>query len=371
MIDPYTQLLRPLLFRGDPELVHALSLGLAARISSSGLLLEQVRKLYKLPPTERMEQNLWGLPFSHPLGLAAGFDKNGQGIPLWAALGLAFVEIGTVTAQPQPGNPRPRLFRLPRDQAILNSLGFNNWGAQVVAEHLRHQPRSIPLGINLGKSKVTPLEQAAADYLHSWQQLYPWGDYFVINVSSPNTVGLRQLQEKQHLQTLVTALQSHNPQNKPILVKIAPDLSWQQLDQILEVVQDNHLAGIIATNTTLSRDHLTTPGFTHIPGGISGQPLRQRSTQIIRYLYQHSQGQIPIIGVGGINSAQAAWEKLAAGASLLQLYTGLVYHGPALIPRLLHTLHHALHHAQIPHLKYLIGSGIPYETAGESAAIAR
>lgn len=364
MLKLYPSVLRPLLFRGDPERVHDLTLRSAAWISTQPGLLQGIRSLFPVPALPALSQTLWGLRFAHPLGLAAGFDKNGQGIPLWAALGFAFAEIGTVTAHPQPGNPHPRLFRLPADQAILNRLGFNNWGSQGVADHLARvkpaQGFGIPLGINLGKSKITPLAAAAQDYLSSWQRLYPWGDYFVVNVSSPNTEGLRTLQAKDQLQEIVGVLQGANPQAKPILVKIAPDLDPPGLDAVIEVVQGMGLAGIIATNTTLSREGLRTSGFESAAGGISGSPLGHRATKVVQYLYQASQGQIPIIGVGGVNSAAAAWEKLAAGANLVQVYTGLVYEGPGLVAQILRELSAALAKVGIPHLSELTGSQIPY-----------
>ncbi|GAB4216711.1 MAG: quinone-dependent dihydroorotate dehydrogenase [Synechococcales cyanobacterium] len=355
----YESWLRPVLFRQDPEQVHELAITSAAWGSRSPWVLNAVRAMAGIPDLPALQQTLWGLPFRHPLGLAAGFDKNAQGIPFWQALGFAFAEVGTVTALAQPGNPKPRLFRLPADQAILNRLGFNNQGAAAMAQALAQHPHSgIPVGINLGKSKVTALDDAAADYVASWQQLYPFGDYFVINVSSPNTEGLRQLQDKERLEAIILALQAHNPQAKPLLVKVAPDLGWAALDDILALGEAHGLAGVIATNTTLSREGLSTPGFAEAAGGISGQPLRERSTAMIRHIHQHSS--LPVIGVGGVASAAHAWEKLAAGASLVQIYTGLVYGGPGIIATIVRGLAQRLYQEGLEHLSAVIGSGIPY-----------
>jgi dihydroorotate dehydrogenase len=302
----------------------------------------------------RLSVSLWGLTFPNPLGLAAGFDKDGLALGVWPSLGFGFVEVGTITPQPQPGNPKPRLFQLPQDRAALNRMGFNNQGAAALAERLRrlHQ-RPIPIGINLGKAKITPLEEAAADYLASFRLLQDLGDYFVVNVSSPNTPGLRSLQAAEQLEPILSALQRENQKRKPLLVKIAPDLDWPDIDSILELAQDHQLAGIVATNTTLRRDNLKTRflpgrGIPFAPaesrpilaeaGGISGAPLRERSTQVIRYIHRSTQGKLPIIGVGGIFTLADALEKLEAGASLLQVYTGWVYEGPGMVPQLLRGL---------------------------------
>ncbi|MEM9511291.1 MAG: quinone-dependent dihydroorotate dehydrogenase [Cyanobacteria bacterium P01_E01_bin.48] len=337
----YRRTLRPLLFRLDPEALHRLTIA-AARQFGRTPIAHPLLRIWHPPTDTRLQQTLWGLSFAHPLGLAAGFDKNAEAIAAWPHLGFAFAEVGTITARAQTGNPQPRLFRLPADGAVLNRMGFNNRGAAAVAHQLEaesvRQHLSIPLGINLGKSKITPLEEAADDYAFSFEQLYAFGDYFVVNVSSPNTPGLRQLQAKDALRDILMPLQARNRDRKPILVKIAPDLNEADIDDLLTLVEPCQIAGIIATNTTLSRDRLTTQRLAATgkspqdeSGGISGKPLRSRSTEVIARVWQQTAGCIPIIGVGGIDSAEAAWEKITAGASLLQIYTGLVYEGPALI----------------------------------------
>jgi dihydroorotate dehydrogenase len=283
------------------------------------------------PP--RKPVSLFGLNFPNPIGLAAGFDKNGVALPAWAALGFGFVEVGTVTAQPQPGNPRPRIFRYPKQQALINRLGFNNDGADAVAERLRRLRASgrwpsIPIGINIGKSKVTPLEDAAADYLYSFRQLREFADYIVLNVSSPNTPGLRALQEHDALAQLLRAVREENRRSpKPVLLKIAPDLSAVDVDQIVTTCEQQEISGLIATNTTL--DHSAIPSEADEAGGLSGAPVREVATNFIRAIKQRTQ--LPIIGVGGIMTAQDAREKFDAGASLVQVYTGYIYRGPGLL----------------------------------------
>jgi len=301
----------------------------------------------------RLEQTLWDLRFSNPIGLAAGFDKDGVASGIWPSFGFGFAELGTVTCHAQPGNPVPRLFRLLEDEAVLNRMGFNNRGAAVMATTLQQRWQDerqknsqtnllAPIGINLGKSKITPLEEAAADYRESFRLLQTWGDYFVVNVSSPNTPGLRSLQSSDQLELILTALRAENQQQKPILVKIAPDLEWEAIAAVLELAEKYQLAGIIATNTTINRDGLKTRIIqkTGNPveaeaGGISGAPLRQRSTEVIRFIWQETGGNLPIIGVGGIFTAADAWEKITAGASLVQVYTGWIYEGPWMIQRIL------------------------------------
>ena len=343
----YSHTLRPLLFRIDPERLHRWAIAQSRWFALSPYLHPLLSGL-AAPADPRLQQTLWGLTFKHPVGLAAGFDKNAEAIAIWPRVGFAFSEVGTVTAQAQPGNPLPRLFRLPADEAVINRYGFNNQGAVAVADRLAtdpHSPPGYPVGINLGKSKVTPLKDAPLDYLTSFQRLYPYGDYFVVNVSSPNTPGLRKLQSRDNLARIVSLLQEHNTEHKPLLVKIAPDLTWEQLDELLEFVSASSISGIIATNTTLQREGLKTRAIaqtgrppTDEAGGLSGPPVRAKSTEMVRYIYQHTDGNLPIIGVGGIDSADAAWEKIAAGASLVQLYTGLVYEGPGLPARIVRGL---------------------------------
>lgn len=355
----YTTLIRPLLFQLDPETAHQLAIATVKTIGYSRPLQHLVRNFYHYGHPA-LTQTLWGISFPNPLGLAAGFDKNGEGVLGWAHLGFGFAEIGTVTAHPQSGNPRPRLFRLPADSAILNRMGFNNQGAVVIAERLQqYRTRGsipIPIGINLGKSRITPLPDASADYMHSFQLCHPLGDYFVINVSSPNTEGLRSLQAVSALTEIITTLQAVNHPPKPLLVKIAPDLSFSELEDILAVCLGLNIAGIIATNTTTDRSSLTDHKFRHEAGGISGVPLRSRSTEIIKYIYRATQGKLPIIGVGGINSVNSAWEKLTAGASLLEIYTGLVYEGLGVVPQILKGIVQRMAEVGVAHLQMIVGT---------------
>lgn len=314
-------MIRPLLFRADPETIHHLSLG-ALQASFLARLLSGFRSAPSLPV------RAFGLEFRNPLGLAAGFDKNAQAPAAFAALGFGFMEVGTVTRHPQPGNPRPRIFRCPEQQALINRMGFPNDGAATLARRLAawHPIPGFPIGINLGKSKITPLEEAAADYLTSYKTLYPYGDFFVVNVSSPNTPGLRTLQAPDQLRPILHALQEFNRSaaQKPLLLKIAPDLEEQEISALLELLTQEGLHGIVATNTTL--DHSSVP--LRETGGLSGRPLARRSTDIIRFIHRETSGQLPIIGVGGIFTADDAREKLDAGATLLQAYTGFIYQGP-------------------------------------------
>ncbi|MGH8093488.1 MAG: quinone-dependent dihydroorotate dehydrogenase [Chthoniobacterales bacterium] len=330
----YEQIVRPLLFRLDPETAHHFALRLLRAAPHVPGALVFLRS-FAPPPAPR---TLFGVQFRNPIGLAAGFDKNGVAIPAWEALGFGFVEIGTVTATPQPGNPRPRIFRYPKERALINRLGFNNEGAEVVAAGLRRLRESrfrpsIPVGVNIGKTKVTPLEEAAADYLYSFQRLAPVADYVALNVSSPNTPGLRSLQENDALVDLLQAVTKENarlPSPKPILLKIAPDLSDDAIGQIVSTCEEFNLSGIIATNTTL--DHAKIPREADTVGGLSGEPLRSRASAVIRLARERTQ--LPIIGVGGISDAASAREKLQAGADLLQIYTGFIYRGPGMLREL-------------------------------------
>lgn len=372
-MDLYQQALRPFLFSGlkaDPEAVQRRFMGTCRWFNQrcdtapiAGILKQWSRSCSFYDA--RLGQTLWGLEFSNPVGLAAGFDKNGVATNLWPSFGFGFAEVGTVTLQAQPGNPRPRLFLLPQDQAAINRMGFNNQGAAhmatVLAVSEEHRCHTSPIGINLGKSKLTPLEQAADDYLGSFRLLKAHGDYFVVNVSSPNTPGLRSLQAAEQLEPILAALQAENDGNKPLLIKIAPDLAWEDIDAIATLSQRHHLAGIIATNTTLDRQGLKTQqlGTGKPPdqeaGGLSGAPVRQRSTEVIRYLWQRTQGQLPIIGVGGIFTGADAWEKLTAGASLLQVYTGWTYNGPWMVRQILAELVNQLEQHQLPNISAAIG----------------
>lgn len=334
----YEKLVRPWLFRLDSEHAHELGVDALALLGALPPLCRLFEACNRLPLSTVRPVEAFGLKFPNAVGLAAGFDKNARAWPAAAALGFGHVEIGTVTALAQPGNERPRMFRYPREQAVINRMGFNNQGAERIAARLSHRAgpgrRRIPLGINLGKSKVAPLDQAVADYLASFRLLADHADYLVLNVSSPNTPGLRQLQDGDRLRELLAAVTNANRERaaqgsrarKPILLKIAPDLNFRQIDAVLETIAEFGLDGIIATNTTLAR-----PGFfasVNEAGGLSGAPLRQRSTEIIGYISRATNGRLPIIGVGGITDTVSAGEKLDAGATLVQLYTGMVYRGP-------------------------------------------
>ncbi len=282
-----------------------------------------------------LRRSVFGIDFLNPVGLAAGFDKNAVLVDELAAFGFGFIEVGTVTPKPQSGNEKPRLFRLMADSAIINRMGFNNDGLVQMKKQLEKRKSRVIIGGNLGKNKVTPNELADDDYCQGFEALYPVVDYFAVNVSSPNTPNLRELQEKEPLKQLLNRLQLLNhskPKTKPILLKIAPDLTNEQLDDVVEIVLESGIAGLIATNTTLSREGLQSPPpLIQEAGGLSGLPVRDRSTEVISYIHKKSNGQIPIIGVGGIHSAQDALDKLKAGASLVQIYTGFIYEGPDLI----------------------------------------
>jgi dihydroorotate dehydrogenase len=337
--------------KGDPETAHRQMLKTLNnleinRYSTWGsLAIRQLEKSFCIADIH-LEQTLWGLNFSNPLGLAAGFDKDGTAAGMWSSLGFGLAELGAVTLHAQSGNPRPRMFRLPEDKAALNRMGANNLGAAVMADTLaqtwKRQPRKIPIGINLCKSKITSLEEAAADYVGSFKYLQAVADYFVVNVSSPNTPGLRSLQAGEQLEPILSGLQAVNSQFKPILIKIAPDLEWQDIKNILNLATSYNLAGVIATNTTIRRDGLKTRILSETgkniedeAGGISGLPVKERATEVIRFIYQQTDGKLPIIGVGGIFRTEDAWEKIVAGASLLQVYTGWIYQGPWMVKEVL------------------------------------
>jgi dihydroorotate dehydrogenase len=322
----YRSLVRPILFSLPPETAHELALH-----SLSLLPTRLFAKSYSNPAL-RIER--FGLKFANPVGLAAGLDKNGVALQPLAALGFGFIEAGTVTYHPQPGNPRPRLFRLREDEALINRAGFNNDGAAAFARRVEQHRPSCVLGVSIGKSKITPLENATEDYLASFELIYKVADYVAVNVSSPNTPQLRELQQSQQLTALLSALQQRNrelQQPLPLLVKLSPDLERSELETIVEVVERLGIDGIIATNTTISRDNLRTDARRVAAcgeGGLSGKPIKTRSTKMIADLYELTGGRIPLIGVGGIFTAEDAWEKITAGASLVQLYTGFIYQGP-------------------------------------------
>jgi dihydroorotate dehydrogenase len=350
----YKQLLRPLLFRlrhGDAESAHERTLALLASAARSRALLGAMRRAFSCA-SPALARTVFGLRFPNPVGLAAGMDKDGVALPAWAALGFGFVEVGTVTWLPQPGNPRPRLFRLPDRGAIINRMGFNNGGAAALAARLDEAPYlPVPLGISIGKSKATPLERAVEDYTASFRTLFDHAGYFAVNVSSPNTPGLRALQDRAQLSALLAALRRENElqaaerggRARPILVKIAPDLGEQALCELLEVCAAHGVSGLIATNTTLGRAGLggTSPTLAAEAGGLSGRPLAPIALAVVRFVARETGGRLPIIGVGGIATPDDARRMLDAGASLLQLYTGLIYEGPGLPGRLNRALAHS------------------------------
>ncbi|MFA7471433.1 MAG: quinone-dependent dihydroorotate dehydrogenase [Spirosomataceae bacterium] len=333
----YKYLLRPLFFRMDAEKAHHRVTSLLLFLFNLPFVKSIFRRLYTYEHPA-LEVNVAGLKFKNPIGLAAGFDKNAELVDIMDALGFGFVEIGTVTPRPQPGNPKPRLFRLREDKALINRMGFNNRGAGVAAGRLRSRKSSIIVGGNIGKNKDTPNHRAEDDYIECFKELYDFVDYFVVNVSSPNTPGLRELQEKEPLKELLTSIQKRNlekPISRPIFLKIAPDLTTEQLDDIIEIVRETKITGVIATNTTISRENLKTTGSViDETGGLSGYPLEKRATEVVRYICEKSQNAFPVIGVGGIHSVESAKAKLDAGASLLQIYTGFIYEGPALASKL-------------------------------------
>jgi dihydroorotate dehydrogenase len=313
----YKQVVRRALFGmhgGDAERVHETTLNVMARLSP----------LAKFARNQNNPRTVFGVRFPNPVGLAAGLDKDGRALPAWAALGFGFVEVGTVTWHAQPGNPKPRLFRLREDEAIINRMGFNNAGAQALADKLDRTPLKAPLGISLGKSKITPIENAVEDYVRSMRVLRPYGDYFAINVSSPNTPGLRRLQDGAHLTGLLAALRAE-AEGRPLLVKIAPDLTDAALSELIDVCLAGGVAGLIATNTTIERPNV----HSGEAGGLSGRPLAPRALAVVRFVAKHSG--LPVIGVGGITRPDDASRLLDAGAELVQLYTGLIYHGTGLV----------------------------------------
>ncbi len=339
----YRTFLRPAIFVQDSENAHRRLLSTLSRTSRSRLLKSMMGNLYSSP---NLPVNLFNLEFENPLGVAAGMDKNGEALPAWESIGFGFCEIGGVTLHEQPGNPKPRMFRATSEKALVNRMGFNNLGAREVSQNLKiWRERGLwpgsPVGINLGKSKITALADAPEDYAGSLELLWNYADFFVINVSSPNTPGLRDLQNSEHLNSIFSKCQSvndqcsnkHSKDSKPILVKVDPEISDDSLEQLMNQIKKHNIRGIIATNTTVSRpqtDNLKSEKVFSEEGGLSGLPLNKLSTELIRKIYRMTNGELPIIGVGGIFTADDAWEKFTAGASLIQLYTGLVFEGPSI-----------------------------------------
>jgi dihydroorotate dehydrogenase len=368
----YRRLIRPALFAIPSEPIHNVTLaglGLAAEHAD---LCTLTRRIFGAP---ELPAEVFGLRFPNPLGLAAGMDKRAAAVPVWEALGFGFSELGGVTRHAQPGHPAPRMFRAPAAGALVNRMGFNNPGADVFAENLRAWHAAgrwpaHPVGVNLGKSKATPLAEAADDYAYSFRRCWPWADFFVVNVSSPNTPNLRQLQDADALDAILRALQQANGElaaaaagraPKPLLVKVAPDLSFDALDEILALAAPRGLAGLVATNTTVTRpetaDARAQATFAEA-GGLSGRPLRRRANEVIRHLYRQTHGRLPVIGVGGVFDAADAWEKLACGASLVQAYTGMVYEGPALARVIVCGLRERLARSGARSLAEIVGSAV-------------
>jgi dihydroorotate dehydrogenase len=362
----YRALVRPALFAQDSEEIHNRTLTALGRISRHESLCDALATFHSSP---KLPVGAFGLKFPNPVGLAAGMDKQAAAVPVWPALGFGFSELGGVTWHAQPGNPAPRMFRAVEEEALINRMGFNNPGAEALARKLADW-RALgrwpdhPVGINLGKSKITPLENAAEDYANSFRLLRSHADFFVVNVSSPNTPNLRQLQDKSALDEILAALQevqgsTTTPATKPILVKVAPDLAFEALDEILELVIPRNVAGIVATNTTIVRPATSEPRLQAVyaeTGGLSGKPLRTRSTEVIRHLYRQTKGALPIVGVGGIFTAADAWEKIVAGATLVQLYTGLVYEGPGVVGDIVRGLQERLDQRAMTDLTQAVGS---------------
>jgi dihydroorotate dehydrogenase len=335
----YDKILKPYMFRKDPEEAHHQTINMMKRVGTTAAGQALLHTMYGVKNNSILTQELWGLTFANPVGLAAGLDKNGEAIPAFSQIGFGFVEIGTVTPKPQEGNELPRLFRLLPDQALINRMGFNNKGINEAAKELdKLKKRPVPVGVNIGKNKITPNEQAVEDYRECIRVLYPYGDYFVINISSPNTPGLRNLQHGKELKNLINGVlnevqyqvANNGFPHKPVLVKLAPDLTEEELEAMIESIMDTSISGIIATNTTLDRSKLIDSNRSEA-GGLSGRPLTIRSTEVIRSIYKLTQAKIPIIGVGGIFSGQDAYDKICAGASLIQIYSSLIYHGPGLL----------------------------------------
>ena len=325
----FKRLIRPLLFRGDPERMHDSMSRVLAYAGQVGLVRQTVGSVFSYSHP-MLETTVSGIRFPNPVGLAPGFDKHCSLIDIIPAFGFGFIEVGTITGRAQDGNPKPRLFRLVENKALINRMGFNNPGADAIRERLLRVCQRIPVGINIGKSKVVAIENAVDDYVYSFERLSEFADYVVVNVSSPNTPGLRELQEKEHLLKLLRALQARNVAKKPLFVKIAPDLTFDQLDDALDVVKRTKLAGIVATNTTVARHGVQSLE----EGGLSGRPLKEKATEFVRRIYSTTHGKLPIIGSGGVFTAADAYEKIRAGASLVQVYTGFIYEGPIVARRI-------------------------------------
>jgi len=363
----YKSLVRPLLFRKDPETSHEMILNMLARLE---FLYGTLEDFYKVED-ERLAVKIGPLNFPNPVGLAGGFDKNVTAPKMISAFGFGFMEVGAITAQAQPGNPKPRLYRLPEDMALINRLGFNNEGAGAIALKLdrllaRGGRPKIPLGMNIGRSKIVETKDAVADFLTCFEKLFSYGDFFTLNVSSPNTPNLRDLQEKNLLRDLVAAVQEKNRQlaesarvdPKPVFVKIAPDMEFAQVDEIIDVVASTHITGIVATNATaFMREKLKSPNGLQ-PGGLSGRPIAKMVTSFVAHIYKVTGGRLPIIGVGGIFDARDAYDKIKAGADAVQIYTGWIYEGPGAVRRINRGLLRLLERDGLKHISEAVGIGV-------------
>lgn len=362
----YTKLAKPVLFRMDPEHAHHFTLNGMKRAARIPGALSVMKRMYGVPRSPELAQKLWELDFSNPIGLAAGLDKNAQAVEGFSAMGFGFMEVGTVTPLAQPGNELPRLFRLPEDLALINRMGFNNVGADQLAVNLTHlRERTIPVAVNIGKNKNTPNEQAEEDYRKCIRRLYAHADFFVVNISSPNTPGLRSLQFGDDLKRLLAAVKdelgnvSKQPQGGiiPVLVKIAPDMSQEELETAVGTIAEAEISGIIATNTTLSREGLK-HRHAKESGGLSGRPLTDKSTEVIRTVRRMTGRKLPIIGSGGVFTAEDAYAKIKAGASLVEVYTALIYEGPGLVKEINKGLLSLLQRDGLSHISQAVGADV-------------
>jgi dihydroorotate dehydrogenase len=363
----YKKLLKPLFFRLSAENAHHLTINTLSNVKKIPGGRRLLQSMYGVTKHPELNVKLGGIDYPNPIGLAAGLDKNAMAVNAFSSIGFGFIEVGTVTPRPQPGNPLPRLFRLPSDIALINRMGFNNVGAERMALNLKAaKPYTIPIAVNIGKNKDTANEDAVEDYRTCVRLLYTEGDYFVVNISSPNTPGLRNLQHGEELRNLLEAVKDemsqqrskHGGNKKPIWVKIAPDVSNEELNFMIETIVQSGITGVIATNTTLSRDGLMHK-LASEAGGLSGKPLTSRSTEIIRQIYKQTKGRLPIIGSGGIFTAQDAYDKIRAGASLVEIYTALIYEGPELIRRLNQGLLQLMHKDGFTHISQAVGADNP------------
>lgn len=348
---------------GPEQAHHVLIEGMSLAKKIPGIR-SLMRSMYGVSPSPELSSELWGIHFPNPIGLAAGMDKDAQAVPMFSSIGFGFIEVGTVTPKPQPGNEQPRVFRLPTDSALINRMGFNNKGAEAMAESLQKvHNRTVPVAVNIGKNKNTPNEQAADDYQACIRQLYPYGNFFVVNISSPNTPDLRKLQHGEELSSLLSAVmeemnrqkEKYKGSDKPVLVKIAPDLDDPELESIINTIMKSGVSGVIATNTTLAREGLTHRHAVE-SGGLSGLPMKERSTEVIRKIYKMTAGKLPIIGSGGVFSSEDAYEKIRAGACLVEVYTGLIYEGPYINKKLNKGLRELLKQDGFTHISQAVGA---------------